>query len=414
MSQPSTLLGAIGLDQKQEQKLKAIDQKFFQETDQRVKQIQQIEDRNINLIFDWAVNERLSRMGLLGCTIARLSSAVPYGWCINLGRSKSLACYVLAVGESGAGKSEMLHTVEDMINAVNLQLPHHGNYQSGEALLESFMEYQEVAPSGESGGKRQLELKDPQDRACFVAVDELDTFNGRKSASTKVSGLASWMRTAWSGGRLEATKAGTNSAGKQRHPVPRGTYRIGAYAAGTHMMVKDLLHDYGKGDATRWIVMPADDTYFDDADSSGLPTQLERLWLREQWDISDGLNEIDNHELYIERPIREEVDRNKRAGVSKLASDREDRLGGHVMQIRLRVAAIIGWIRGHPGILDETDWHIARIIEQQSDATVDWHLPHAEKEEIKDAKRVGSLYGERTATSQNVCLLYTSPSPRDS
>ena len=302
-------------------------------------------DPEIAKVFSLAVGAVRSRAAVLCSVLARMSAGAPPGCHLPGPPSPSpLNLFCVLVSPSGTGKSSAARTANYALEGfedLDTLAP-----SSGEAIIDAYSH--QVAYEDDHGKtKRKWELLPDPDRGLLVVIDEADTL----TAVTNRAGnsVAPLLRSAWSGEMLRAdtTRRAVNQLAP-RPPVPAMTYRIGAVIAGTLESVGDLLNSHG-GTTERLLVVSATDPGTAELVRSGAhgrrtPITLTPWTARGQIDINEATAAEVHNNLLLQ------------------VEGNPDAIAGHAVAIRLRTAALLGWLRGHPGRLDGDDWELAEHV----------------------------------------------------
>ena len=235
--------------------------------------------------------------------------------------------------------------------------------------------------SGEQAGK-PVRVQHPR---CLLVADELlgqlRSWN-RQGVTTKTE-----LRSAWSSAGLGAEVTAVKGS-RQRVSVPEMSYRLSAVAAGTWLAAGELAELGEGGDAARWFILSGENP-----DQPDVPVDAEPPAPLHVVDWPEG-QALDRHT--IDGGVVDEV------LARRLAASRGEREDSHDTQRRLRLAALIGWLRDHPGTLDGEDWLLAGIV-MKADA---WARAEAGRrcfaEKQEEFRERGRLQGEARTTQVKV------------
>ena len=303
------------------------------------------QDPEIAKVFSLAVGAVRSRAAVLCSVLARMSAGAPTGCHLPGPPSPApLNLFTVLVSPSGTGKSSAARVAVDAVYGfenVDTLSP-----SSGEAIIDAYSH--QVAYEDDHGKtKRKWELLPDTDRGLLVVIDEADALSAVINRAG--NSVAPLLRSAWSGEMLRAdtTRRAVNQLAP-RAPVPAMTYRIGAVIAGTLESVGDLLNSHG-GTAERLLVISATDPGTAELVRSGAHGRRTPITL-EPWTARGLIDVNETTAAEVHANLLQQVEGNPEA------------IAGHAVAIRLRIAALLGWLRGHPGRLDGDDWELAEHV----------------------------------------------------
>ena len=299
-------------------------------------------DPEIAKVFSLAVGAVRSRAAVLCSVLARMSAGAPTGCHLPGPPSPApLNLFCVLVSPSGSGKSSAARVASNALDGFEdlaTLAP-----SSGEAVIDA---YSERVTYEDLQGKQRAEwrLKQDTDRGLLVAIDEADQLT---AVTTRAgNNVAPLLRSAWSGEMLRAdtTRRAVNQLAP-RPPVPAMTYRIGAVIAGTLESAGDLLDSHG-GTAERMLVISAVDPGTAELVRTGAHSRRTPVTLT-PWTARGLIDVNETTAADVHTNLLRQVEGNPEA------------IAGHAVAIRLRIAALLGWLRNHPGRLDYDDWELA-------------------------------------------------------
>ena len=313
----------------------------------------------------------VSRTNFLLATLAFLSACVPDR--VRLpgapAAESPLCVFSVVTGPAGAGKSSLLDALREMIpNGVwaNVVDAEPG---SGEGLHDAFLG----------------EMPDPDDpekmvrgqtvHNVLVSFDELEALV--KQASWGGSTLWSRLRTAWSGKTLRANLSERDKSKRVRPPV--SDYQVGMIAASTYEDAAVLFKLRSRGTADRFLC-----GWNFDPDRPPKPQKALVLELGDWPRIGESTVVLaDQVHAEIAQNVEYKLDDDPRA------------VWGHGLLARLRVAALVGWLCGHPGRVDIEDWNVASWVVYLSNAATVLVIDRGKDEAAQGARDEGELHGHR-------------------
>ena len=303
------------------------------------------QDPEIAKVFSLAVGAVRSRAAVLCSVLARMSAGAPTGCHLPGPPSPApLNLFTVLVSPSGTGKSSAARLAVDALEGfedLDTLAP-----SSGEAIIDAYS--RRVAVEDDHGKRRvEWQLKPDTDRGLLVVIDEADALSAVINRAG--NSVAPLLRSAWSGEMLRAdtTRRAVNQL-TPRAPVPAMTYRIGAVIAGTLESVGDLLNSHG-GTAERMLAISATAPGTAELVRSGAHGRRTPITL-EPWTARGLIDVNETTAAEVHNNLVLQVEGNP------------DAIAGHAVAIRLRTAALLGWLRGHPGRLDYDDWELAEHV----------------------------------------------------
>ena len=231
-------------------------------------------------------------------------------------------------------------------------------------------------------GEARVVLRHPR---CLLFADEM--MGQLRSWDRQGTTTQTVLRTAWNSGTIGAEVTAVKG-NKPRLIVKSMSYRLAAIAAGTWEAAGMLADMKEGGDAARWIFVCSEnpDQPSVDLRDPGDPRPLNIP----DWPSGAVLNEQS-----IDPQIVEEVIRALEAG---LRAEREEAHENHGMQRKMRVAASLGWLQGHPGEMDSDDWQLAEIVMKHDRWCRAESLRRAALVRTEKSRDQGRLDGERQKT----------------
>ncbi len=315
-----------------------------------------------------ALKQYRSPIGLLGAVLARLGASDTSGWRLppvgGVGTGAPLHLFVFLAAASGGGKSTVVDLAKGIID---YPPPKTDELGSGQGLFPAFGTYEITEEvEGDNGKKKKVPtgewgIRNPR---LLLEVDEGEKM--MKAAGQDGSSLMAYLRMAWGGKQISAKTAGRHDE------IAAGSYTFGIVAAGTWKFAAQLLGDQGAGDAERWLMLPSRDPHglsVDRAAELVLPKPIKVG----QWPGSDGVIDI------AESVARRRDEEQARANIN-------DEKLGHRTQNQLRIGAHLGWLAGHPGIIDEDDFEAAGHLMSVSD-----QMKRRAKDEIAGINRAEDM-----------------------
>ena len=255
-----------------------------------------------------------------------------------------LGLFVMVPGPSGGTKSSLLKACAEMVPGHISDHLEKASPASGEGLHDAFLR-QEMRP-GSDGKERPVTEQFAYN--MLVTYDELESLSAQAGRSS--STLWSMMRTGWSGIELRTS---LSKRGQSWERPPVHSYQMSALAAGTFVDAERLLSDGSRGTSQRWLCGWHLDKTQDEARCGEEPLLLK---LKRQNSIG--------REMDVHSKVRAVLTQNS---VWKLKGDCRA-VYGHGLLVKLRVAALIGWLRGEPGRVSPSSWALAHCVTELSEA----------------------------------------------
>ena len=311
----------------------------------------------------------LSPQAVLGATFAVLSASAPKDALLPpvVGYPSPVSTFVLLIGESGAGKTTSIRQALDFLD----KQPHHSSPNSGEGLLDAFSEKRKAKSKTDGGTSSSTEWVQVRHRVLIVFSEfEIMIKVGGRSDNT----LKPMIRDCWSGAPLRSDIS-------KRNEAPRATitnYQAGAIAGAQNTIAYDFLRDESKGDPQRWLFMDTADRNFPKHKPTEEPAKLK---IKEWPEIKPGNHiKIDKN---IESEFWDNVVKRHHTGVAD----------GHRRLVRLRIAALIGWLEGHPGKVELSDWKLAGMVMKMDEANRATVKTYGKKQDKQAAVNIGRKQG---------------------
>ena len=318
-----------------------------------------------------AAVHHISRSGFMVTLLAYLSAYVHPSISLRCGQLHTTPTnlFAMVTGNSGEGKSSTMAVVDNLLkNSLPISRVVRCTPNSAEGLLDSFLELVQ------DGKKKTLTQTHHQMVVYFDEMQQLCTVAGRQG-----NPILPLLRTAWSGYPLGAALSKLSNS--QTRPNIED-YRIGAVGGCTYDTAKTLLEDTAQGTAQRWLCGLSTDKTFDSVDVDGVLPDLT-LGI-EHYSIEGSAIEVDDQIVKI-------VTDNRTAQLMQNPSA----ITGHTLLLRLRVAALVGWLTGEVGRVSLKSWKYAGYILEMSEAAKAHSIAAGKSLEASAAKAQGRVQGMR-------------------
>ena len=313
---------------------------------------------------------RASRSNFLFGLLGYLSACVPARVQLPGPPAESpLGVFAIVAGPSGATKSALLDAVRRVVPTDVSSVVVDVEPVSGEGLHDAFLG---LVPDPDDPEK---EVVAQTTSNVFVSFDELETLAAQAGWSS--STLWSRLRTGWSGKPLRAAMSQRDKGKRARPEVT--DYQLGAVVASTFEDAAAVMADTSRGTAQRWLCGWSFDPTRTSVD--GVPLRL----------VLKGWPGLGESLVGVDASVAAEIERN-----AELKLDGDERaVWGHGLLARLRVAALIGWLRDHPGMVDVQDWNLASWVVYLSNAASVLVIDAGRDEQAKQHRVEGEAYGHR-------------------
>ena len=384
----------------------------------------------------------LSPVALLGVLLAEHAASIAHNWVLppragnnTAGAGSPLSLYIALVANPGVGKTEAqkqgqalaVHADHDTTTSTAVldykgddkwtALQVEGSPVSGEAILEKLtanIEYQNLDDEDGATTTKRVAARH-RARYHYGELEQL-LVTGARTGST----LAPILRSAWSGEMLATTTAST----ERDRRIPAGTYTLGVTACAQLSTAGQLLRATARGDAQRWIWLPAHAAFSqaeqDDASmiAAANDGRIPGVTL-DHWKLPDHVQHVSDHvEIIVDSKITEEIIAGTRTtlhghalpgteAATKQLDEQRTRTGEnenqHATQTRLRIAAAIARIcQLAPEITLEL-WHWSGAFMSIDHATRSILTEHgrSEAEDASEAKSAAQV-AQRVRSDQAV------------
>lgn len=320
---------------------------------------------------------------VLHAVLAIVASLLDHWSSLETGKSKSVLCYyLLAVGVSGAGKTEALSCARELLNtwirertAITggdgyIDLP----LGSGEGLIESFMGTIAVPIRDEATGEQLLDkkgqplTKDLRKQIRHNALFHTDegrmvlAVDARKGAT-----IMSVLCEMWSG----SVAGQTNAEMTRTRKIEAGSYVVGVLLGFQPATIDDLFADTAGGAPQRFAFADAEHPDIT-ADEVEWPGGLALEVPCEPLDLT-----LPPH---LRRRVREHQAARARGEGDHSALD------GHKMLQHCRTAALLALLHGTQ-VVDDQYWDLAGVLVETSCKLRDHLAGRVEREAIEAARR---------------------------
>lgn len=283
----------------------------------------------------------------LGVVLVRVLGAVPPSYVLPalVGRPASLNLYVALVAPSGGGKGTAEGAAEAAVDMGGVTTLTVG---SGEGIAHSYARREK----GE-GGESFIIMHTDSVVFSVPEVDTLTALKGRQSST-----LMQELRKAWSGERLGFAYVDET----KRLPLEPHSYRLGLILGmqpgrGAALLSEEAV---AGGDPQRFLWMPAVDPNAPDEEP---PAPEPLSWQLPPWP-QDVPFTAGRHALAVCATATDTIRTERRKRLRGQAAA----LDGHALLARLKVAAALGLLAGHPRV-SEDDWELAGVVMAVSDHT---------------------------------------------
>ena len=305
------------------------------------------QDPAIAAVLDAAADRCLPRIAALTAYLTVMSSLVDAGVALPdpaTGKpSASVGVYLMLVGKSTAGKTRLLKEVTSVLGdqaAERTFAP-----STAEGAHDYFCDLVE-----EDDGDKKRRVWQQQRYNALLDLDEAQVVYGKHAQDNTVSvNMRRFLRQAFTSPRISAqalskrNPSGADSRGSSPR-IALDHVNIAALAATQPGTVATMLGLDDEGDHQRWLFLPLNDP------GAQQPVAKPRLWPLPNGRFEQGLVEL-------AAPVAAETHRN-----IQLVTSGDDEAVGHEILARLGLAAMLGWLRGHPGSVDVDDWRLSGVL----------------------------------------------------